>query len=217
MSEVRLVHVNTSAVLKVRGRRVWLARLGGGAREIGLRILRAERAPSGQRIWPRCSPCFLPTDEGGLCNFSPLDPAVTAPRGRGCRPWGLQTKRPGGGGGGPEPGPRASRSHPASLGFASSAGHTSRTGGSGSWRSSGRSCRGATTRAPCGTWRSTATAKVSPARPAGHQSPPLYQDAGPAGSGSGGGRTRRPRCSPLSRAVSNRSRHSEVLPEGGMS
>lgn len=53
---------------------------GWGAREIGLRILRAERAPSGQHIWPRSSPCFLPTDEGGLYNFSPLNPAVTAPR-----------------------------------------------------------------------------------------------------------------------------------------
>lgn len=65
---------------------------GRGVCEIGLRILRAERAPSGHRIWPRSSPCFLPTDEGGLYNFSPLDPTVTAPRGRGCRPWGLQTK-----------------------------------------------------------------------------------------------------------------------------
>lgn len=30
LSEVRLVHVNTSAVLKVEGRRVWLTRLGWG-------------------------------------------------------------------------------------------------------------------------------------------------------------------------------------------
>lgn len=60
-------------------------------------------------------------------------------------------------------------------------------------------------------------AKVSPAWPAGHPSLPLYQDTGPAGSGSSGGWTRCSRCSPLSRAVSNRSRHSEVLPEGGMS
>lgn len=30
LSEVRLVHVNTSAVLKVKGRQLWLTRLGWG-------------------------------------------------------------------------------------------------------------------------------------------------------------------------------------------
>lgn len=51
LSEVRLVHVNTSAVLKVQGRCIWLAWLGWGLTTLGYRTLWAKWALRGQDVW----------------------------------------------------------------------------------------------------------------------------------------------------------------------
>ena len=82
LSEVRLVHVNTSAVLKVKGHRVWLACLGGGLVTSVYWTLRAERALHGQAAWLKPLPCFPHTEGAGL-QLLRLNPDMAGPQGCG--------------------------------------------------------------------------------------------------------------------------------------